>query len=533
MVDKIIRIGTRSSELALWQANLVQKQLEAIQVKSEIVKIDSTGDFILNKPLYELGVVGVFTRNLDAALLNGTIDIAVHSLKDVPTVLPQGIVQAAVLKRANHNDILVFKDNCEFLSLENATIATGSLRRKAQWLNKFPSHTIVDLRGNVNTRLKKLEDNNWNGAIFAAAGLSRIKKLPENHVKLSWMLPAPAQGVIMIATLAENTFALEACHQLNDKETEICAGIERAFLNTLEGGCTAPIGALALIKEDENKVQEINFKGVLFSLDGKKKVEVNRLSKLDECQDLGKWCANEVLKNGGRRLLLDEGLKESFDYHIYSTKELSKPQQDLFLPNIKVTYSDFIRVKHNRLKPEIAKKTFQHVVFTSQNAVEAVLQNFAAADLNFTKIYCVGRRTKKLIEDRIGTVFHIEQSALKLAEYLLTQVKNEETVTFFCGDLRRDELPEILEKNNIELNEIEVYSTQDSATTLTETYDGLLFFSPSAIHNYLAANKASDILVFCIGETTAAEAKNHFKDVKSAKLPTVNHVIDLVNETFK
>ncbi len=533
MEEKIIRIGTRSSELALWQASTVQKQLESIQVKSEIIKIDSTGDFVLNKPLYELGVVGVFTRNLDAALLNADIDIAVHSMKDVPTVLPKGIIQAAVLKRANHNDIMVFNDNCEFLSQEHAVIATGSLRRKAQWLNKYPSHTIVDLRGNVNTRLKKLEDNKWNGAIFAAAGLQRIKKLPENHIKLSWMLPAPAQGVIMIAALESNAFALEACKQLNDRETEICAQIEREFLNTLEGGCTAPIGALALIKEDENKVQEINFKGALFSLDGKKKVEINRIVKIDECQDLGKWCGREVLKNGGQRLMLDEGLKESFEYHIYSTKELSKSQQALFSNNIKVTYSDFIRIKHNRLKPEIFKKVHQHVVFTSQNAVEGVLQNFVASDLNFTNIYCVGRRTKKLIEDKIGKVKHLEQSATKLAEYLLMQVKNKEEVTFFCGDLRRDELPEILEKNNINLTEIEVYSTQDSATTLTETYDGLLFFSPSAIQNYLASNKVSEIMVFCIGETTAAEAKKYFTNVKSAKLPTVNHVIDLVNESFK
>lgn len=533
MKNKVIKIGTRSSELALWQANLVQKQLEAIQVKSEIVKIDSTGDFVLNKPLYEFGVVGVFTRNLDAALLNGTIDIAVHSMKDVPTVLPKGIVQAAVLKRANHNDILVFKDNCEFISQENAIIATGSLRRKAQWLNKYPSHTLVDLRGNVNTRLKKLEDNNWNGAIFAAAGLQRIKKLPENYIKLSWMIPAPAQGVIMIAALETNTLALEACHQLNDNETEICAKIEREFLNTLEGGCTAPIGALALIKEDENKVQEINFKGVLFSLDGKKKVEINRIVKIDDCLDLGKWCGKEVLKNGGQRLLLAEGLIESFEYHIYSTKELSKSQQDLFSDNIKVTYSDFIRIKHNRLKPKVFKKTYQHVVFTSQNAVEGILQNFSAADLRFTNIYCVGRRTKKLIETKIGKVKHIEQSASKLAEYLVTQVGKDEEVTFFCGDLRRDELPEILEKNNIKLTEIEVYSTQDSATTLTEMYDGLLFFSPSAIQNYLASNKMSDIMVFCIGETTAAEAKKYFTNVKSAKLPTVNHVIDLVNESFK
>ncbi|MDH3381219.1 MAG: hydroxymethylbilane synthase, partial [Flavobacteriaceae bacterium] len=151
-MQKIIRIGTRSSELALWQANLVAKQLKDKGYNSEIVEINSKGDIVLDKPLYRLGVVGVFTRNLDIAMLKGEIDIAVHSLKDVPTDLPEGIVQAAVLERANYNDILVFKTDTDFLNNENAIIATGSLRRKAQWLNKYPNHLVEDLRGNVNTR---------------------------------------------------------------------------------------------------------------------------------------------------------------------------------------------------------------------------------------------------------------------------------------------------------------------------------------------------------------------------------------------
>ncbi|MDO9261960.1 MAG: hydroxymethylbilane synthase, partial [Flavobacteriaceae bacterium] len=166
---KIIRIGTRSSELALWQANLVAKQLKNKGYQSEIIEINSKGDIVLDKPLYRLGVVGVFTRNLDIAMLKGEIDIAVHSLKDVPTDLPDGIVQAAVLERANYHDILVYKNDTNFLNDENAILATGSLRRKAQWLNKYPTHSVVDLRGNVNTRLQKLQDNLWNGAIFAAA----------------------------------------------------------------------------------------------------------------------------------------------------------------------------------------------------------------------------------------------------------------------------------------------------------------------------------------------------------------------------
>ena len=192
-MSKIIRIGTRDSELALWQANTVSKKLNDLGYKTQIVPVKSDGDIILDKPLYELGITGIFTKTLDVAMISGKVDIAVHSMKDVPTALPQGIVQGAVLPRANVIDILVHKGSTAFLETEG-TIATGSLRRKAQWLHKHPNHLVEDLRGNVNTRMQKLKDNNWNGAIFAAAGLERINLKPSEFVNLDWMIPAPAQG---------------------------------------------------------------------------------------------------------------------------------------------------------------------------------------------------------------------------------------------------------------------------------------------------------------------------------------------------
>ena len=167
-------------------------------------------------------------------------------MKDVPTILPNGIVQAAVLERGNYLDILVYKNNEEFLANREAVIATGSLRRKAQWLNRYQTHTMVDLRGNVNSRIQKLHNNEWNGAIFAAAGLDRIGIEPENTIGLTWMLPAPAQGTIMVVAKEENAFVLESCAELNHKPTEICTTLERQFLNILEGGCTAPIVCIGL-----------------------------------------------------------------------------------------------------------------------------------------------------------------------------------------------------------------------------------------------------------------------------------------------
>lgn len=307
-MNKIIRIGTRDSELALWQAKTVEKQLHELGFETSIVAVKSQGDILLDKPLYELGITGIFTKTLDIAMLNGEVDIAVHSMKDVPTLLPEGIVQAAVLERAAVEDILVHKGNTDFLETE-ATIATGSLRRKAQWLNKYPRHSVVDLRGNVNTRLQKLADNEWNGAVFAAAGLERINRKPENYINLDWMIPAPAQGAMVVVAMANDTFVLDAVSQLNHIETEICTYIERQFLRTLEGGCTAPIGAHAVYNEHDDTLY---FKGVLLSIDGTEKMEVIKTVAISEWKKLGFNCAQEILINGGNELMrkIKEQLKK-------------------------------------------------------------------------------------------------------------------------------------------------------------------------------------------------------------------------------
>ena len=296
-MNKIIRIGTRDSELALWQAHTVQKKLTDLGFETEIIAVKSQGDILLDKPLYELGITGIFTKTLDIAMLNGQVDIAVHSMKDVPTALPKGIVQAAVLERANTLDILVHKGNLDFLNTVG-TIATGSLRRQAQWLNKYPNHSVVDLRGNVNTRMQKLQDNDWNGAVFAAAGLERINLKPQDFINLDWMVPAPAQGAMVVVAMENDAFCREALAKLNHKETEICTHIEREFLKTLEGGCTAPIGALATFSLDK-----IEFEGVLFSLNGKEKQTIKKSCTFDSHKNFGEKCAQEILNSGGKALM--------------------------------------------------------------------------------------------------------------------------------------------------------------------------------------------------------------------------------------
>ncbi len=297
---KTIRIGTRESQLALWQATEVKKLLENSGHPVELVPIKSEGDLDLKTPLYAMGVQGVFTRSLDIALLNNHIDIAVHSMKDVPVQLPEGISQAAVLARGPVQDLLVYSYGTDFLqSAETpAVIATSSIRRKAQWLGRYPTHDIVNLRGNVNTRLRKLAESSWQGAIFALAGLDRIGLRPPNSMVLDWMLPAPAQGAIMVVCRSNDPYCLEACLPINDADTACCTRNEREFLHMLMGGCSTPISALATIKDDT-----LYFKGNVCSPSGDRQLNITLTDPLSQADDTGKRAAAELLKQGASEII--------------------------------------------------------------------------------------------------------------------------------------------------------------------------------------------------------------------------------------
>ncbi|BAV95352.1 hydroxymethylbilane synthase [Ichthyobacterium seriolicida] len=298
-MGKKIRLGTRSSQLAMYQARLVEQKIREFGCEIEIVPIKSTGDLILDTPIYDLNIVGVFTKSLDIALLNNDIDIAVHSMKDVPTSLPQGIVQGAVLKRGNTRDALVYADDDILNNFDKKiNIATGSLRRKAFWKNKYPNHIIHDLRGNVNNRLKEIQKPNIDAAIFAEVGLKRINILPEKHIILDWMIPAPAQGAIMITCRKGETQILDIIKEINCEKTNLCVGIERDFLSGLEGGCTAPIGAIAELKDES-----IHFKGALLDRDGNKKIYIERVFSIRDSSNMGFKLATECLERGGDKIM--------------------------------------------------------------------------------------------------------------------------------------------------------------------------------------------------------------------------------------
>lgn len=293
----MIRIGTRNSPLAMWQAKEVEQKLQNLGYETSLVPVLSSGDKNLNQPLYSLGITGVFTKDLDVALLNNEIDIAVHSLKDVPTILPQNIEISAVLERDFPQDVLVRKSSSKNKNFAELKIATSSLRRRAFWLEQFPETEFSDIRGNVQTRLKKLDEGDFDATLFSLAGIKRMEmKLDFEY--LDFMISAPSQGVVAIASRVDDLEAKEVLQQINHKETQICVEIERNFLRTLEGGCTAPIGAIA--KFDEGK---ITFEGKLNSLDGRKTINLVEEFDYNDSENFGEKFAKIILENGGKEMM--------------------------------------------------------------------------------------------------------------------------------------------------------------------------------------------------------------------------------------
>jgi hydroxymethylbilane synthase len=293
----MIRIGTRNSPLAMWQAKEVEQKLQNLGYETSLVPVLSSGDKNLNQPLYSLGITGVFTKDLDIALLNNEIDIAVHSLKDVPTLLPKNIEISAVLERDFPQDVLVRKSSSKNKDLAELKIATSSLRRRAFWLEQFPETEFFDIRGNVQTRLKKLEEGDFDATLFSLAGIKRME-MELDFEFLDFMISAPSQGVVAIASRIDDVETRKILQKINHEETQICVEIERNFLRTLEGGCTAPIGAIA--KFEDNKIY---FKGKLNSLDGAKTLNLVEEFEYNHSENFGEKFAKIILEKGGKEMM--------------------------------------------------------------------------------------------------------------------------------------------------------------------------------------------------------------------------------------
>ncbi len=518
-----IRIGTRDSQLALYQANLVKDKLFVLGVESELVLLKSAGDLDQKTPLNKIGFTGVFTKRLDQALYNNEIDIAVHSLKDLPTVSPEGIEQIAILERATPTDVLVLKNGVDECSA-HSTIATGSIRRSAQWLHRFPSHKTEGIRGNVPTRIQKLNASLCDGLILAKAGIHRLEITSNQYIDLEWMVPAPGQGAIGVTALTTFNLTANIRKILNHSDSEICTQIERRFLNLLEGGCSAPIGALAEIKQ-----QTIYFKGRLNSLDGKQQVEVTRDFPLEDANQIAAWAVDQIKINGGQKIL-DQLKRSAHTATIYSTKKLHKSQIELFPPSLQLLANDFIKIE--ALDFDLSTVDFQlPLIISSKNAIQVVLEKAPHFFEKFTTIYCVGEKTKNALSTLTQANIHVENNAKKLADFVIKN-KSEHSLTFISGQQRLSTLPQLLTANGIKINEIHVYKTILSPIAIEAAHEAVLFFSPSAVKSYYVLNNIKNKIAFCIGETTAKEARKHFDNVHFPKDPSIEGVLQLVKSHY-
>ncbi|MEX0995268.1 MAG: hydroxymethylbilane synthase [Balneolaceae bacterium] len=302
-MSKIIRIGTRDSKLASWQASLVSKQLESIGIGTKTVFVKSEGDLDQTTPLTEMGGKGVFTKALDEALMNKEVDLAVHSYKDLPTGNPLPLKVAAVLEREDPRDALVAPKGTDFLNDEEfkVVIATGSNRRRAQWLHRYPHHKITGLRGNVQTRLRKVKEQGWDGAIFAAAGLIRIDL--DSHISqfLDWMVPAPAQGAVAVMIREEDRKLEDILRSLHHEETGLCTGIERELLQKMEAGCSAPVGAYAWMEKGV-----LILHAVALKTDGSLQYDVEMTANPGEAEGLGILAGESLLDQGADEILIND-----------------------------------------------------------------------------------------------------------------------------------------------------------------------------------------------------------------------------------
>jgi hydroxymethylbilane synthase len=295
----LLRLGTRKSKLALWQANFVKEKLEALGCKVELVPITTTGDKILDAPLAKIGGKGLFVKEIENALLAGEIDLAVHSLKDVPMIIPEGLTLSAITEREEPYDVLISGNGKKLEELPSgAVVGTSSLRRQVQIKRRRRDLKVEILRGNVDTRLRKLKEGLYDAIVLAYAGVKRMGFSGEISQVLEDFIPAVGQGSLAIETRAEDERVINFVKVLNHQESWLRAVCERAFLRELQGGCQVPIGAYAWIEGDRIKI-----KGFISDLEGERFLEGYEEGGLQEAEEVGKRLAQRLLREGGEEIL--------------------------------------------------------------------------------------------------------------------------------------------------------------------------------------------------------------------------------------
>ncbi|MCP4670416.1 MAG: hydroxymethylbilane synthase [Desulfobacula sp.] len=302
-MKKIICIGTRGSKLALWQANFIKSEIEHLfpEINVELKIIKTTGDQITDRPLAMVGGKGLFVKEIEHDLLNNKIDLAVHSMKDMPGELPEGLVIGAIPERENPFDVLIAKDSCLLADYKKGfIIGTSSLRRASQIKHVNPDVIVKSIRGNLDTRIKKLKSGEYDAIILAAAGLKRLGQADEitQYLDEDTMLPAVGQGALCIETRHNDDNIAPIMKKLDHYDTRICVTGERAFLKQIEGSCHIPVACFAKIKD-----KKILLTALVASEDGKKLIKEQIVSPMDQVENSGKKLADKILEQGGKKIL--------------------------------------------------------------------------------------------------------------------------------------------------------------------------------------------------------------------------------------
>ena len=568
-MKQTVRIGTRGSKLALYQAYRVKEELEVKypEIVFEIEIIKTKGDIILDVPLSKIGDKGLFTKELEVAMFNNEIDMAVHSLKDLPTTFPEGAKLGAVLQRGDVRDALISSNNMKLKDLTaEHTIATSSLRRKAQLLKINKDFKIVEIRGNVNTRIRKMQEGYCDVMIMAAAGLQRLEmsEFISELIDPTVMIPACSQGAIAIEIRENDPFIEDLLSKINDKETMITTSAERAFLKTLEGGCQIPVGSHSKIEGDNFQLT-----GFISSINGSQFLKETINCKVEDAVEASKAIAKKLFENGGKEILdairdinLTEvkGTMPLKDKVVISTRAieagdtlpglLQKQGANLVsLPMIEITPTIPSQDDFNLLNN---LNEFNWVIFTSKNGVVNFFKHLSdlkgsTALPGTLKIAVIGNKTAVELDYYGYAPQFISQG--NTSEDLLDEFYKEHNPTnqkflLSLGNLADDTLYNSLSKDNT-VKRLEVYKTEKPKTvdsTIIELinnnkYDLIIFTSPSTFNNFCSfydVDKIKDLKMASIGSTTSKALEDAgFKALVTAKKSNVEGLIDSMIEYFK
>jgi len=538
-----VRIGTRGSKLALYQANRVKEELEIYfpEIVFEITIIKTKGDKILDVPLSKIGDKGLFTKELEVAMFDDEIDMAVHSLKDLPTTFPDGVKLGAVLKRGDVRDAVISSNNRKLSDLTpHDIIATSSLRRKAQLLRINKNFKIIEIRGNVNTRIRKMQEGYCDVMVMAAAGLQRLgmDEFITDLIDPNIIIPACGQGAIAIEIKDNNPFIENILSKVNDEETMITTAAERAFLKNLEGGCQIPVGSYSYIKD-----KIFHFTGFISSIGGSKYLNESAIVPVDQAIETATSIAKKLFDTGGKDILEairrynipDVNEKSSIkDKVIISTRAVepgdalpdilsSHGARLISLPVIEIIPSPLSEADKELLN---TIDTLDWIFFTSKNGVANFFKHLldikGSTELpSSVKKAVIGGKTA-LELDYYGYAPDFISSG-NTSEDFLKQFYNDcrpqnKNILLSLGNLADDALMNSLSKEN-NVKRINVYQTIKPKTAdlsildliRQNKYDLIVFTSPSTFYNFCSFYDPSDIKLLkiaSIGATTTTAIEN-------------------------